>query len=93
MSKRLRIERAVSYEWRNVDDDGTVEGSCPGCGCDPFRVVVVTKPEDAGSHEDRVGTRCSRCKDPVGWMYIERASIFGREEDRTFLMGRPRVYD
>lgn len=92
MSQRLRIERAISYEWRNVDDDGAVDGSCPGCGCDPFRIVGVTKPEAAGSHEDRVGTQCAGCKDPVGWLYVERASIFGREEDNAVLNGRPRVY-
>lgn len=92
MSQRLRIERAISYEWRNVDDAGAVEGSCPGCGCDPFQIVAVTKAEEAGSHEDRFGTRCTRCKDPVGWLYVERATIFGREEDHAVLNGRPRVY-
>lgn len=89
---RLRIERAISYEWRDVDASGLVDGACPGCGADPFRVVAVTLVESADDHTDRAGTRCVTCHDPVGWLYIDRPTIFGRSEDWTVLNGRPRVY-
>jgi hypothetical protein len=33
------------------------------------------------------------CNDPVGWVYSERNTIFGVEEDRAVLeFGRARVY-
>jgi hypothetical protein len=92
VTARLIIQRLSGDEMRSVSDDGTVDGACPGCGCDPF--AVQTEP--AQSFDDRTlraGSRCTRCGDPVGWVYVDKPTIFGAEEDRSMLVeGRPRVY-
>jgi hypothetical protein len=91
---RLEIERASGIDGRYVSRDGTVEGACPGCGSNPFR--IATHPaEDFGHGCLRAGARCRACNDPVGWFYTQAKAptIFGEEEDRNILQyGRARVY-
>lgn len=92
----LKIERSIGVERRDVRDldDGTAEatGSCPGCGAYPFR-IACHDPQPWDEPSMRAGARCLHCNDPVGWVYFDRPTIFGPEEDRAVLVnGRARVY-
>jgi hypothetical protein len=93
----LDIERSGGIDRRDVDVHpqglyGTADGACPGCHAEPFR-IQCEPIEPVDSHTDRAGGRCMNCNDPVGWVYCDRSTIFGREQDREVIeFGRARVY-
>ena len=87
MALRLEIERLSGIDDRAVSRDGIAAGACPGCKAEPFR--IATHPPERG----RAGGRCVACNDPVGWVYEEPDTLFGKEEDDAILVhGRARVY-
>lgn len=92
----LEIQRATGTEPRSVADRGDgcgiAEGSCPGCGAEPF-LIRCHAAERHGTLKYRAGARCVSCDDPVGWAYSDMPTIFGDDEDRAVLThGRGRVY-
>lgn len=95
----LVIERESGNEERGLQPSrcgghGVVDGVCPGCGAEPFR--IVTEPRQIVNHDTaKYGARCLVCHDPVGWAYARLNTIFGLEEDRAVLdkdHQRARVY-
>lgn len=100
MKTWLEIQRADGVERRAVtvvrstdfgSEHGLVEGACPGCKVEPFR-IHGHGTERFDRDTVRAGTRCMNCKDPVGWCYTKVSTIFGLEEDERVLHGRARVY-
>lgn len=95
MAFTLEIQRRDGIERRNVrslGDVGEAEGACPGCLATPF-LVVGGGMQNIDDRTVRANGRCQSCGDAVGYIYAERATIFGAEEDRAVLeMGRARVY-
>lgn len=62
---------------------------CPHCA-EPLR--VFSREEEEGHDEVRGRGRCTSCKEIVGELVVKVSTIFGIEEDRAVLYGRPRVY-
>jgi hypothetical protein len=95
MAITLEIQRRDGIEQRNVRSlGGTAEadGACPGCNAVPF-LVVGGGMQNIDDRTVRANGRCQSCGDAVGYIYAERATIFGAEEDRAVLeFGRARVY-
>jgi len=95
VADRLEICRSSGIEGRYLlSADGTVEGACPGCGIEPFRIVTHA-PEPFGHGALRAGARCRACNDAVGWFFTNERTptLFGAEEDAAVLLhGRARVY-
>lgn len=95
MAITLEIQRRDGIERRNVrslGDVGEAEGACPGCLATPF-LVVGGGMQNIDDRTVRANGRCQSCGDPVGYIFAERATIFGAEEDRAVLVrGRARVY-
>lgn len=91
----LEIQRTSGIDRRSItpsDHFGTVEGACPNCGADLFRVQGVASRLD--SQTMRSGGVALCCGDHVGWIFAERETIFGAEEDRAVLeFARCRVYN
>ena len=88
----LEIQRRSGIDRRNVTSDGIADGACPGCGAVPFAIKCSTPRIESDTRSVANG-RCADCNDPVGYVYVERSTIFGAEEDRAMLeMARCRVY-
>lgn len=93
----LHIEQRSRIDQRAVVVDsvarlGVAEGTCPGCGAQPFQIRCEPS-EHIDSETERAGGRCLRCNDPVGWVYERQGTIFGAEEDRAMTQfARSRVY-
>jgi hypothetical protein len=92
---RLEIQRQSGIDVRSVTPDGgagIAEGACPGCNVRPFHVVGGGM-RNIDDRTVRANGRCQSCGDAVGYIYAERATVFGAEEDRAVLeFGRARVY-
>jgi hypothetical protein len=69
-----------------------VEGACPRCGAVPFQVRGdASKAATRGTTVYCVGV-CLGCLKPVGTIKAEPTTLWGEDEDRAVLQGRPRVY-
>jgi hypothetical protein len=91
----LEIQRHSGNETRRVtpgDGCGVVDGACPGCGAEPFRVLgCEIEPLSARGFCSGGVSAC--CRQNVGYLRAEPETIFGTEEDRAVLeFGRARVY-
>lgn len=101
MTTWLEIQRVVSTERRNITPDGRVgivEGACPGCKAEPFRVQGRPVPQDDPKIV-KAGGHCVDCGDAVGFVFWDRdeadrdETLFGREEDDAMTkLARARVY-
>lgn len=63
------------------------------CGGDPLTVCGARgtdREDDRGMIE--AAAICARCRGILGTIRIEIQTLFGLEEDRRVLNGRPRVY-
>ena len=73
MRSWLEIQRVDRVESRAIRVDGNVgiaDGSCPGCGVEPFRVLGCNLHR-IDNQVIRSGGRCSKCGDAVGYVYAE----------------------
>jgi hypothetical protein len=75
-----------SQEWINVD------GACPSCRGGEFRVIGDVRRQNVGHDTVTAPALSLCCGQEVGVVRVEFATIFGLEEDRAVLHGRPRVY-
>lgn len=96
MTFHLEIQRTAGIERREIRKHHAAvaaDGSCPGCGVEPF----VLKLSGQHIHDDRgvlrYNGRCAACADPVGYCYRSVSTIFGLAMDREVLeFARGRVY-
>ena len=73
---------------------GIVDCACPGCAAFPL-VIRASAPRDATDRADTIegNGHAACCGDPVGYVYAQRETLFGDEEDREVLIfSRARVY-
>ncbi|MGK3981196.1 hypothetical protein WMF38_56895 [Sorangium sp. So ce118] len=84
------VERASSLpgseRWIDVD------GQCPSCKADEFRVIGDIARQKIGHDTVTAPALALCCGSEVGAVHVELNTIFGLEEDRAVLNGRPRVY-
>lgn len=70
------------------------QGACPDCGASDegeFTVAggIVRYTDDREQIADAV---CLDCNSHIGALRVQFDTLFGVEEDRRVLLGRPRVY-
>ena len=103
----MRYELLVHWDNDGVDDDARVRHSverpwqdaaflraeqhCPRCNVWPLDLMRFGEPEEVkGVTYAAVG--CRDCKRHVGTVSATPSTLFGEDEDRAVLHGRPRVY-
>lgn len=65
---------------------------CIRCGSKPLRVSGFKNCEEMTSEALHAACGCKECGKHVGTIKVEHQSLFGEDEDRAVLFGRPRVY-
>lgn len=69
------------------------EGKCPCCDTQRFEIKGDTKSKVQVNDLVFVCVAyCTNCQKPVGTLKVEMETLFGLDEDRKVLQGRPRVY-
>lgn len=73
-------------------DHAVVDGKCPACGAEPFKVAGHGKyaSQDDRAWEAEASALC--CGKHVGTLRVETNTLFGVREDEAVLRGRCRVY-
>jgi hypothetical protein len=73
-------------------DHAVVEGKCPACGCEDFKVAGTGRypSKDDRAWESEGIALC--CRVFVGTIRVETNTLFGVREDEAVLRGRCRVY-
>ena len=73
---------------------GVTDSACPNCTTSPLVVRASSPTIDTNRADTLRGNGYAVCcGDPVGYVYAQRQTIFGLEEDRDVLQfGRARVY-
>lgn len=91
----LEIQRTAGIDHRDIkpeNDIGIADGACPGCNAEPF-LVQGQGAERYTADTLRANGIAKCCGDPVGFIYAERDTIFGEEEDQNVTtFARARVY-
>lgn len=96
----LEIQREGGVDRRDVKAHpensslGVTEGTCPGCGAEPF-LIYASSPTIHAPRTLRANGHAVCCGDPVGYLYATKDTLFGLEEDRAMLSPdhqRARVY-
>ena len=84
-----RTKCAPPYE---TADHAVVDGACPECGADPFKIAGKNNHITADDRAWEADGYCLGCMKPVGLIRFEPETLFGIHEDLAVLHGRPRVY-
>lgn len=73
-------------------DHAVVDGKCPLCGCDDFKIAGTGRrfSSDDRAYEADAMSLC--CDKPIGIIRYETNTLFGVREDEAVLKGRCRVY-
>ncbi len=72
-----------------------VEGACPACGVcvdAVFKCIGKSDEQSVGHDTITAPALALCCEKHIGTMVVTFSTIFGIEEDRAVLNGRPRVY-
>lgn len=87
LSRRERLPEALRALGKDGHEDLQVEEP-PAT----FRVRSNATPTEDGYDTITGRAECARCRSKVGVLTVKVVTLFGLEEDRRVLHGRPRVY-
>jgi predicted nucleic acid-binding Zn-ribbon protein len=73
-------------------DHAVVEGKCPACGCDDFKVAGTGRRPSSDDRAWEADGVALCCRAHVGTIRVETNTLFGVREDEAVLRGRCRVY-
>jgi len=85
------VRRKVSTPEAHADH-AKVDGSCPRCGIEDFRVAGGNRRPSEDDRAWEADGVCLACGQNVGLIRADTDTLFGVREDEAVLNGRFRVY-